>query len=254
MTIEDLGVLVHRSRYLGFKYLAAGIWVFAVVALSTGRGSAANSIDETALVPEGQAANGCVTCHLNNGDEARLYAQSVHAGAKISCTRCHGGDASASDQKTAHSGSFSGKPEPGKSIAMCGSCHTAEFSRFKASKHFPEKKNVARLDCTQCHGTHAIGSAERNFSYAYFCSGCHGLEYLPELNRPFREMLLAADAQNDAINALRKSGKSPTPEQLTIRRETRKLIGDIVHGTDYQGGQEKIPQILKLNDEFKKKF
>ena len=200
----------------------------------------------------GQSVNKCVACHKNNGEEAMLYADSIHAAKGISCSRCHGGNASASEKEAGHSGQFVGKPDSAQTIRTCGSCHTAELTLFKTSRHFPEKKGTARLDCVQCHGAHTTGSPSRNFSFAYFCSGCHGLEYLPELNRPFQKMLEVADAQNDAVNAMRKSGSTPDAEAVSLRQQTRKLVGEIVHGTDYEGGREKIPQILKLNEEFKK--
>jgi hypothetical protein len=176
----------------------------------------------------------------------------VHASAGISCSRCHGGNVSAADKEAAHSGRFVGKFTSAQTIATCGSCHSGELAVFKHSKHFPESKGVARLDCVQCHGAHVVGSPSRDFSYAYFCSGCHGLEYLPELNRPFQQMLEAADSQNDVINGIRKSGSTPSDGLISLRKQTRKMIAQIVHGTDYQGGQEKIPEILQLDEQFKK--
>lgn len=158
---------------------------------------------------------------------------------------------SAADKETAHSGRFVGKFSASQNISTCGSCHSAQLALFKESKHFPDKKGVARLDCVQCHGAHTVGSVSRNFSYAYFCSGCHGLEYLPELNRPFQQMLEAADSQNDGINSLRKSGAKVSEELVSLRKQTRKMIAEIVHGTDYQRGQNKIPEILKTNERFK---
>ena len=198
-----------------------------------------------------QNANSYVTCHQNNGEEAALYSQSLHATAGISCSRCHGGNASAPDKSGAHSGRFNGKLEPAQQYTTCGSCHSAEVAAFKTSKHFSDRQGVARLDCVQCHGAHMIGSPNRNFSYAYFCSGCHGLEYLPELNKPFQQMLMAADSENDAINEARRSGVKPGDEALAIRKLTRKQIAEIVHGTNYQLGQQRIPEILKQHEQFK---
>jgi hypothetical protein len=209
----------------------------------------ANSTAQNTAGP--QSANNCVVCHKKNGEDVRLYEPSIHASAGISCGRCHGGNASAVEKEAAHSGRFLGKFVPAQIMSTCGSCHSRELALFKSSKHFPDKKNVARLDCVQCHGAHTVGSPSRNFSYAYFCSGCHGLEYLPELNRPFQQMLEAADSQNDAINALVKSGTRPTDELISLRKQTRKMIANIVHATDYEGGREEISGILQINQQFK---
>jgi hypothetical protein len=96
-----------------------------------------------------------------------------------------------------------------------------------------------------------IGSPNRNFSYAYFCSGCHGLEYLPELNKPFQQMLMAADAENDSLNELRRAGTKASDEAMVLRKQIRAAVGQIVHGTDYQPGQDRIPGILKQHEQFK---
>jgi len=198
-----------------------------------------------------QSTNNCVACHQQHGEEAHAYSKSIHQVAGISCTRCHGGNVSADQKDAAHSGRFVGKFQPAQIISTCGSCHSSELALFKTSKHFPGAAGIARLDCAQCHGAHNVGSPARDFSYAYYCSGCHGLEYLPELNKPFQQMLMAADAENDAINTLNKSGGAPSAQQLAIRKQVRKLIAQIVHGTDYQGGQKTIPDVLALHEQFK---
>jgi hypothetical protein len=198
-----------------------------------------------------QTANSCVSCHQTLGEEAALYALSVHAGSGISCSRCHGGNPAAADKAGAHSDRFVGKLDAGRQFSTCGSCHAAELNVFKTGKHFPERKGIAKLDCVQCHGTHMIGSPNRNFSYAYFCSGCHGLEYLPELNKPFQQMLMAADAENDSINELRRAGARLPEEALALRKKSRAAVGQIVHGTDHEKGLAGIPEILKQHEQFK---
>src|SRR5262245_13128633 len=56
-----------------------------------------------------QTTNSCVACHQTLGEEAALYALSIHAGSGISCSRCHGGSPAAADKAGAHSERFVGK-------------------------------------------------------------------------------------------------------------------------------------------------
>jgi nitrate/TMAO reductase-like tetraheme cytochrome c subunit len=210
----------------------------------------------TAASPTGQTAKetSCVSCHRAAGDEAAgLYLTSIHSRAGISCSRCHGGNAASTDKAEAHGGRFVGKPASAQSNSTCGSCHANELAQLKASRHFTQRGS-SRVDCVGCHGAHSVGSPTRNFSFAYYCSGCHGLEYLPEHPRDFQKLLAAVDRQNDAINELIRSGKKPSDDLLKFRKQTRDLMGEIVHATNMQGGLERAPQILKLDDDFKREF
>jgi mono/diheme cytochrome c family protein len=197
-------------------------------------------------------ANGCSTCHKQQGDQVvRLFSQSTHAKANIECNSCHGGEPAASSKEAAHANNFVGTPAPNETLAMCGSCHTSQLAAFKTSLHFPARQGAPRMDCAQCHGAHAVGSPARNFSFALFCTGCHGLEYLPELPREFQKMLALVDDQKDSLAFIEASGRRASDEIMRRRKEIRRAVGEIVHSTDTKGGLEKIPQILKLGDEFK---
>ena len=107
------------------------------------------------------------------------------------------------------------------------------------------------MDCVQCHRAHTVGSNTRNFSFALFCTGCHGLEYLPELPREFQKMLALVDDEKDSLAALESSGRKASDEIMRQRKEIRRMVSEIVHATDLKGGLEKIPQILKLGEQFK---
>ena len=229
--------------------------LFALVALVC---SAKGFIDRGGSVIEpvnpavSSQSNNCAACHARLKDEAvELFAHSTHAKAGVECSQCHGGEPAASSKEAAHKASFVGRPGPNETLAMCGSCHTAPLAKFKASAHFPERRGAPRMDCVQCHGAHTVGATGRNFSFALFCTGCHGLEYLPELPREFQKMLALVDEEKDSLAALESSGRVASGEVMKRRREIRRMVGDIVHSTDMKGGLEKIPQILKLGDEFK---
>lgn len=195
----------------------------------------------------------CADCHKKRDSEIlSLYSKSAHASAKITCNRCHGGDLLAVEKEKAHSGNFAGAPDPNQIISMCGACHRPQAAMFKEGAHFPERQGQPRLDCTQCHGAHTVGSPTRNFSFAYFCAGCHGLEYLPALPQSFQQMLKTADDVTDITKSVASSGGALSEEAGRMRREIRRRIAEIVHPTDLKSGSEKIPEILRLGEQFKK--
>ncbi|HEX8090522.1 MAG TPA: c-type cytochrome [Blastocatellia bacterium] len=197
-------------------------------------------------------ANNCAACHKQRNDESvQLFSKSTHAKAMTGCDGCHGGEPAASTKQAAHANNFVGKPTPNETLGMCGSCHTPQLAAFKTSAHFPERRGTPRMDCAQCHGAHTVGSPARNFSFALFCTGCHGLEYLPELPREFQKMLALVDEQKDSLASLDASGRKASGEILKRRREIRRAVGEIVHSTDVKGGLDKHAQIMKLGDEFR---
>jgi hypothetical protein len=123
---------------------------------------------------------------------------------------------------------------------------------FKNGRHFPEHKGQARIDCAQCHGAHTVGAPAESFSFAYLCAGCHGLEYLPPLPQDLQRLMALADEVQGELRGFRVQGRSLNDEAIRLRKEIRRAISEIVHPTDLQGGQPKIPDILKMGDEFKR--
>src|SRR5205085_7458203 len=99
---------------------------------------------------------------------------------------------------------------------------------------------------------HTVGSPARDFSYAMFCTNCHGLEYLPELPAAFRNLLQVADEENRTLARLRAWGGESSNELLARRKEIRRIIGDLVHRTDMRHGIERAPEVIKLNDAFRR--
>jgi hypothetical protein len=126
---------------------------------------------------------------------------------------------------------------------MCGACHQAVLAAFKTSRHFPEHRGSSRVDCVQCHGAHTVGSPSRNFSFANYCTGCHGLEYLPGLPGEIQKTLSMLDDLSDAIRELESKGRSLSAEEARRRKEIRHSIADIVHPTDLKGGQLKAADV-----------
>src|SRR5262245_32912276 len=159
-----------------------------------------------------QTADNCIACHSKQsgppGEAVALYRTSTHGHASIGCDGCHGGDASEADKAKAHAAGFVAIPDTAATLAMCGKCHRQPLEFFKSSKHVASRPNAARLDCAECHGVHAIGAYSESFRWPQFCAGCHGLEYLPQLPKPFQEMLAMADELNDGLHRLESKGRA----------------------------------------------
>lgn len=200
-----------------------------------------------------QQGDNCGACHQKNGDQTvAIFARSTHARSGITCNRCHGGDPFATEKAAAHGGRFIGKPSSNDTLSMCGSCHKSQLAAFKTSRHFPERKGVARVDCSGCHGAHLVGAQSSNFSFGYYCSGCHGLEYLPELPSELMKMLAVADESRLLLRAIDDAGRKPSDEIVKRRKEIRRLVSEVVHPTDLHVGHEKIAEIIRLGDELKR--
>jgi predicted CXXCH cytochrome family protein len=148
-----------------------------------------------------QTKNTCLDCHSQFdaplGVNTKDYLGGIHAQKGITCTSCHGGDAS-SDDMTISMGKkagFRGHIERTQIPALCGKCHsdaayirgfdpslrTDQFSQYVTSIH---GKLIAKGDshaavCTDCHGLHNIVSPKDPRSPVYptnvaqTCSGCH---------------------------------------------------------------------------------
>jgi hypothetical protein len=208
-------------------------------------------IAETAGIAFGQSRPGdsCVECHGNSGDGVTvLYARSTHSRRRIACSQCHQGDARESTKDKAHSNRFLGRPNPADVVTMCGSCHTAQLATFKTGRHYDHRKMSPRVDCVQCHGAHTVGAQARSFSLSYFCSGCHGLEYLPKLPELLGNVVEQTDKIREFLMELQLAGKRPSDEAMSIRREVRGLTAELVHST--VAGEAKLAEILKKGDSF----
>ena len=206
--------------------------------------------------PAAQAEDSCIACHKQKDADriVAIHQTSTHGRASIGCDGCHGGDSSQTEKARAHAQRFVGKPDSTATLQMCGKCHQKPLEFFRNSRHFAARPNVKRLDCAECHGVHGIGAASESFRWPLFCAGCHGLEYLPQLPRPFQEMLALADDLGDGLHRLEAKGRAPDAEMIRRRKEIRRLISELVHQTDARGGAERIPRILELGSDLKNRI
>lgn len=235
-------MFIQRMLKLSVAFAAICFLSFSLSLSSKGAGRDAQS-----------TSGACASCHEKSGDASvELFRRSTHARVNLSCTSCHGGDLTALEKERAHTGRFVGRPRPEQLINICGSCHLPQLEMFRGSRHFPDRKGQARLDCSQCHGAHTVGAPSESFSFAYLCAGCHGLEYLPELPDSFKKLMALSDEVHGELRAFRESGRALSDEAIRLRKQIRRSISEIVHPTDLQGGPGKVPEILRLGEEFKR--
>lgn len=225
------------QRYMSLIILAAWLCLVSLAGAGT-RGRV-----------RGHAEDNCVACHRQlkgkAGQVVSLYQTGTHSKVSVGCDGCHRGDSSQAERAKAHAGNFIARPDTSRTLEMCGRCHRQPLEFFKSSRHVAARPNAARLDCVECHGVHAIGAASESFRWPQFCAGCHGLEYLPQLTRPFQQMLSLSDDLREGLHRLEATGRVKT-DLIERRKEIRHLISELVHETDSKGGVERIPQILDL--------
>ena len=149
----------------------------------------------------GQAVNSCLDCH--SGMEGKLqvtaekFSQDIHGQKGLTCTSCHGGDASSYDPAEAmnRSKGWKGKIDRKLIPQLCGSCHsnpalmrtynpslrTDQLDQYHTSVH---GKRLANGDskvavCIDCHSVHDIRppsdprSTVNPVNVAKTCSRCH---------------------------------------------------------------------------------
>jgi hypothetical protein len=182
------GVCFHRSVLPLYLLLFSGI-----VVLAAAPGALAQ--------PQAQARNSCLECHSQLGEplgiDVEQFASTIHAQKGLSCTSCHGGNASSDDMEQAMSraAGFRGHIDRAQIPALCAKCHadaayirgfnpslrTDQYSQYQTSVH---GKLLARGDtnvavCTDCHTAHDIlppndpRSSIYPVNVAGTCARCH---------------------------------------------------------------------------------
>ena len=151
----------------------------------------------------------CFKCHLDLDDvKANLYKADIHHLKGISCSGCHGGDASSDDMDLAMSTEkgFIGVPSKENRYQACVNCHSDsdkmkgfgsklpvdQFEKLKISIHFQpsfdSKGPVA--DCITCHSVHDIKRVKDPASKVYptritsLCGSCHSSAEFMKLYNP----------------------------------------------------------------------
>jgi hypothetical protein len=150
---------------------------------------------------DAQTANSCLECHSKLdpplGVARADFAGSIHAQKGLTCTSCHGGNASSNDmdQAMGKSAGFKGHIERVQIPALCAKCHsdaaymrgynpsvrTDQFSQYQTSVHgkLLSKKDTRVAVCSDCHSAHQIRPPNDPQSTVYplnvakTCANCH---------------------------------------------------------------------------------
>jgi len=117
-------------------------------------------------VAAGHRSDGCETCHSDSGffvknrklhDYYQDWLKSPHATVGLSCSDCHGGDASATSLDAAHAKvrHFNDIDSPlyyKNQPVTCGACHADKAEQFRQSKHYKALvSDTLAPTCTTCH-------------------------------------------------------------------------------------------------------
>ena len=143
--------------------------------------------------------NTCIDCHSEMEKPYQVtaaeFAQNIHAQKGLTCTSCHGGDATSDTDAMSPRAGFRGHIDRKQVPELCGACHsdaakmrqfnpslrTDQLSQYRTSVH---GKNLAKGDthvavCTDCHGIHDIRPASdprstvHPLNVANTCKRCH---------------------------------------------------------------------------------
>ena len=159
----------------------------------------------------------CVDCHKDEKfrvqnkkiyDYYQEWKGSSHEKAKLSCTACHGGDASQTAIGDAHKGilpqSDPRSPFNYKNIPKtCGGCHPDILERFQKSRHYEQITTKGTgPTCITCHGSlntkvYSVSIVDRS------CANCHTDRNRPEIIAQAREILERLNHANGYRNGLR---------------------------------------------------
>jgi hypothetical protein len=177
----------------------------------------------------GQDVNSCLDCH--SAQDGRLqvtpetFSQDIHAQKGLTCTSCHGGDASSYDQNQAMSrkAGWTGKIDRKQIPQLCGHCHsdpaymrqynpslrTDQLDQYHTSMH---GKRLAAGDtkaavCTDCHSVHDLRppsdprSTVNPVNVAKTCSRCHSdAAYMKQYGIPTDQFAkYSTSAHHDAM-------------------------------------------------------
>jgi len=166
-----------------------------------------------------QTKNSCLDCHSSLEGAMRVTAESlqgdIHAQKGITCTGCHGGDASSDDKSKSMSAAaeYRGRLDRKQIPELCAKCHsdaaymrgsnpslrTDQLSEYHASVHgqMLAKGDEKVAVCTDCHGVHDIlppddpRSSVYPINVAATCGKCHAnAEYMKAYNIPTDQLSL----------------------------------------------------------------
>jgi hypothetical protein len=212
-----------------------GALVLAATVLAVG--SAGAKAQQAGPARTAGRTSGCVTCHSRLADTTGAghgfvaWRRSGHATAGVGCEACHGGNAAARDQASAHQG-VAPSTDPASSVYFtrlpdtCGRCHASEAGYFRSSVHFARLKADGRgPNCLTCHGAMATSVLTAQ-QLQGTCSACHeegGVAQVGEAREAARVLSLLR-AQSILLDVVSAPGASRGGAAGASR--ARVLLGD----------------------------
>lgn len=186
-----------------------------------------------------QTKNSCLDCHAKLdaplGVSAEDYAASIHGQRGLTCTTCHGGDASSDDldRSMSPAAGFEGHIERSKIPSLCAKCHsdasymrgfnpslrTDQFSQYQTSVHgqLLAKGDTRVAVCTDCHTAHAIRPPNNPQSSVYplnvaqTCGHCHANpDYMKGYKIPTNQFALYSTSVHHEALVVRGDLSAPT--------------------------------------------
>jgi hypothetical protein len=228
--------------------------------------------------------NRCVSCHSRLTSPLEISARyldwhvSAHKVNGVGCDKCHGGDATAGDLKSAHRGMLPrqdshSRLHNSKLPETCGVCHRSVVNSFVESTHYERLKNTGMApSCVSCHN-HMASTVARNPSQAAaLCSFCHstvnGLQprmpEIPEMARVTLESMARTDFIVAWINDLlteaqkKKIAVAEEKEELRLLQITLKEATTGWHAFNLDGPRTKADRAFeegtRIKDQLAKKL
>ena len=181
----------------------AGLILCAAMLLVTGgpthppvaRASIAPQESPARAAPRGidqvDARYGCLICHA---DKRRAFLLGVHSERNVRCHDCHGGDPTAFEIPSAHSGDYRGALDGLETVEVCSGCHgdpdamrqyglhADQVAELRTSRHgqlLLEQGSEDAPTCSDCHDPHTTLRSDDARSSAHplniptLCAVCH---------------------------------------------------------------------------------
>jgi Cytochrome c3 len=174
----------------------------------------------------------CVICHSNLVEPVRVSAHfyewlnSTHEKKGVGCEKCHGGNPSAKDLKTAHAGVLraafpQSSLNPKNLPATCSPCHQEVVNAFIGSKHYQKlQESGTGPSCSTCHHHMATSVITWPPETSALCANCHN-----KSGGPAAQYLDVPEKAGDVIAAFSRADEVIDWTYFLITEERKRLEG-----------------------------
>lgn len=168
--------------------------------------------------------NACVDCHASQSMKPAYqeivdeWRKSWHAQNDIACHDCHGGDPGDPALAMSHQQrGFLGRPAKRDIPDFCGRCHVGILKNYQESGHGRSLRAGRNgPDCTVCHGSHNVQTANIEIITEQRCSRCHTYDRARDMKQALFLVEKKLGEIEDGIRALKRAGIYPEEEQRSL--------------------------------------